>query len=312
MNVRIPFYIKSAALLALVSAILLGCSNPAPATPTPETPAAQTGVSATAPSAPAETQPPPTPSATAEPLAAVVNGEGVSLAEYHASLEQFKNAAGREPEAADQERVLDDLIDQALLAQAAVENGYQPDPATLQTRIGQLAEQAGGPEALDAWIKAQGYTRQLFEQALARSLAATWMRDKIAAETPKTAEQVHARQVLVYTAEEAEQIYTQLKAGNDFGNQALAVDPLTGGDLGWFPRSYLPEAAKLDEAIFALEVEQYTPVIETLAGFHIIQVLEREPERPLEADALLAMQTRAIIDWLAQQRSASSIETLVP
>ncbi len=310
MNNRFSFYYyKRVSVSACLQHFAGACSSPAPTT----APAQQTaGVETTSP-APAETQPPPTqtPGATPVPLAATVNGAGISLAEYQASLEQFKSAVGRDLEAGDETRVLDDLIDQALLAQAASENGYQEDPAALQTRISQLAGQMGGEKALETWMTSQGYTRQLFEQALALSLAAAWMRDRIIAEMPKTAEQVHARQILVTSADDAELIYTQLKAGNDFGNLALEADTLTGGDMGWFPRGYLPEAAKLDEAIFALEVEQYTPVIETLAGFHIIQVLEREAERSLDPDALLVLQTQAIGDWLAQQRSESSIEILI-
>jgi len=332
-----PFYFKIAVLLALVAILLAACSSPAGTAGqgSPETSGAAAGETvaqgtaaqgaaaqgtaaqgtAEQPSsssgAPAQSAPP-TPTATPEPLAALVNGEGILLAEYQASLGQYQQAVGRELEAADEERVLDDLIDQVLLAQAAQENGFAVTPEALQERISQLAEQAGGAAALEAWIKEQGYSRQLFETALARSQAAAWMRDRIAAEMRRAVEQVHARKILVFTAQEADEIYTQLKAGNDFGNLALAADPLTGGDMGWFPRGYLPSAALLDEAIFSLQPEAFTQVIETSAGFHIIQLLEREAERPLEPDALLVLQTQAVSDWLAQRRGESSIEILLP
>lgn len=335
-----PFYFKIAVLLALVALILAACSNPAgtagqgsPAAPgaaAGETAAQGTAAQGTAaqgtaaqgtaeqPSsssgAPSQTEPaiPPTPTATPEPLAALVNGEGILLAEYQASLGQYQQAVARDLQPEDQVRVLDDLVDQVLLAQAAQENGFAVTPEALQERISQLAEQAGGAAALDAWIKEQGYSRQLFEAALVRAQAAAWMRDRIAAEMPRAVEQVHTRKILVFTAQEADEIYTQIKAGNDFGNLALAADPLTGGDMGWFPRGYLPSAALLDEAIFSLQPEGYTPVIETPAGFHIIQLLEREAERPLEPDALLVLQTQAVSNWLALRRSESSIEILLP
>ncbi len=327
-----PFYFKIAILLALVAVLFAACSSPAGSAEqgSPETSGAAAGETAaqgtaaqgtasqggaeqpsSSSGAPAQTAPP-TPTATPEPLAALVNGKGILLAEYQASLGQYEQAVGMELEAADKERVLDDLVDQALLAQAAHENGFAVTPEALQLRISQLAEQAGGAAALEAWIKEQGYSRQLFETALARAQAAAWMRDRIAAELPRTAEQVHARKILVFTAQEADEIYTQLKAGNDFGNLALATDPLTGGEMGWFPRGYLPSAVLLDEAIFSLQPDGYTQVIETPAGFHIIQLLEREAERPLEPDALLVLQTQAVSDWLAQRRSESSIEILLP
>jgi parvulin-like peptidyl-prolyl isomerase len=53
-------------------------------------------------------------------------------------------------------------------------------------------------------------------------------------------------------------------------------------------------------------------VIQTEAGFHILQVIERDPQRPLSPDARLALQTQALKDWLAARRQASQIEILGP
>ena len=86
---------------------------------------------------------------------------------------------------------------------------------------------------------------------------------------------------------------------------------MTGGDLGWFPRGYLPDK-KLEEAAFSLQPDQFSAVIESPAGFHILQVLERDPQHPLSPDARLALQTQAVVDWLAQRRTQSQIEILLP
>jgi peptidyl-prolyl cis-trans isomerase C len=251
------------------------------------------------------------PSATSVPLAVKVNGMEISLAEYQSELAMYQAAKGTELAPDDKKRVLDDLIDQALLAQAAQEKGFTISEAMLQERIKQLASEIGGDPALQTWLDTYHYDEQSFHRALARSVAAAWMRDQIAAATPPTAEQVHARQILLYSAEQADQIYQQLKAGNDFGNLALKYDPLTGGDLGWFPRGYLPDK-KLEEAVFTLQPEQFSAVIESPAGFHILQVLERDPQHPLSPDARLALQTQAVVDWLAQHRSQSQIEITLP
>ncbi len=251
------------------------------------------------------------PSATSVPLAAKVNGFEISLAEYQSELAMYQAARGTELAPEDKQRVLDDLIDQALLAQAAQEKGFTVDEAMLQQRIKQLASESGGDQVLQTWLTTYKYDEQSFHQALARSIGAAWMRDQIAVATPQTAEQVHARQILLYTAEQADQIYQQLKSGNDFGNLANKYDPLTGGDLGWFPRGYLPDK-KLEEAAFSLQPDQFSAVIESPAGFHILQVLERDPQHPLSPDARLALQTQSVVDWLAQRRSQSQIEITLP
>jgi len=251
------------------------------------------------------------PSATSVPLAVKVNGLEINLAEYQSELALYQAARGTELAPEDKQRVLENLIDQALLAQAAQEKGFSVDEAMLQERIQQLTSGSVGDQALQTWLTTYRYDEQSFHQALTRSIAAAWMRDQIVAATPPAAEQVHVRQILLYTEERADEIYQQLEAGNDFGNLALKYDPLTGGDLGWFPRGYLP-GKKLEEAAFSLQPEQYSAVIESPAGFHILQLLERDLQHPLSPDARLVLQTRSVVDWLVQRRSQSQIEIMVP
>ncbi len=307
MNDRTLFYFKATAWMVLAMFVLSACNASTPATsPVPGT---TPEVLVSPPPTSTEAQATVTASPTPASLAALVNGEPISLDEFHIELALFQAAKGADLTEEDKTRVMDHLIDQALLAQAAEEKGFSVDEDSLEIRIQQLADQMGGKELLDEWVTTQGYTPELFRLALTRSLLAAWMRDQITAAVPLEAEQVLARQILVYTKEEADQIYTQLKAGNDFGNLALQYNPLTGGNLLWFPRGYLPDS-KLEEAIFNLQPEEYSPVIETLAGFHIVQVLEREPTRLLEADALQVLQTKALQEWLEQHRNESQIQIL--
>lgn len=255
------------------------------------------------------TEPPPSP--TAESLAARVNETTVSLAEYEAELARYQTALGRETTEEEQTQVLNDLIDQALLAQGAVEASYTLDEAGLQARIDELSANLGGEAQLQAWMQANGYDDASFRQGLERAAAAAWMRDQIAAGVPLTTEQVHARQILLYNSDQASEILTQLNSGADFATLAAQTDPVTEGDLGWFPRGFLPEAA-LEEAAFALQPGEFSDIVETSAGFHILQVIERDPERPVEAQARLALEAQAVQAWLAERRSQSDIELLLP
>jgi peptidyl-prolyl cis-trans isomerase C len=136
------------------------------------------------------------------------------------------------------------------------------------------------------------------------------MRDKIAATVPSTAEQVHVRQILLYNEDVAKTYYAQLQAGTDFDELAAQVDPVTRGDLGWFPRGYLPEQS-IEAAAFALEPGQMSAILPSEVGFHILKLLAREADRPLAPDALRTLQSRVVAEWVANRRQASTI-TLAP
>lgn len=258
------------------------------------------------------TSPPPTP--TPVPLAVTVNGDGITLEEYQAELERYQATQelnGSRGDKKDEQRVLDDLINQILLAQGASNSGYKVDAATLHERMNELEGKAGGEQAFNNWMAANGYDLESFEKALARSMAAAWMRDQILSEVPKAAEQTHARQILLYSSEEANDVLAQLEAGKDFATLAAAYDPITQGDLGWFPRNYLT-TPELEQAAFSLQPGEYSQVIETSLGYHILQVIERDLQRPLAPDARLVWQEKALRDWLETQRNQSEIVILTP
>jgi peptidyl-prolyl cis-trans isomerase C len=99
----------------------------------------------------------------------------------------------------------------------------------------------------------------------------------------------------------------QLEAGLSFSELARRYDPDTGGELGWFPRDYLFEQ-ELEDVAFSLEPGQYSEVISSNVGYHIIQVIEREEEHPLSPDAYLVLQEKALQEWLVAKRSAVTIE----
>ncbi len=297
------FYFKGCSWLVMIAIFLAGCSRGAPS-PT-STQATNAPVNHT----PTFTESPPTPSPTPQPLAARVNGAGISLAEYQADLARYQHAAGHDLTDDDRKRVLDDLINRTLLEQAAAENGFTLDEAALQARLDNLARQIGGDQTLADWMKANGYSEAEFRQQLANSAAAAWMRDQILAKLPTTQEQVHVRQILVRTAEEANQMLARLQAGQDFLTLVKEVDPVTLGELGWFPRGYL-FSPTLEEAAFKLESGQYSGVIETPAGFHILEMIERDPQRALDPQTRLVLQEKALQAWLAERRQQSQIEII--
>ena len=241
------------------------------------------------------------------PLAAEVNGEEIPLTVYQAELARYQAGVGGEITPEVETRVLDNLINESLLAQAAREKGFQVDDAMLAARIALL----GDSQTLASWMSENGYREAGFRQALKQAIAAAWMRDQIAAEVPETLEQIHARQILLENLEEAQQVLDSLGRGEDFAKLASQYDPVNQGDLGWFPPGYLTDP-KLDEALSGLDPGQMTGIVETAAGFHILQVIERDASHPLTPDARLVLQAEALHAWLDERRSQSEINILKP
>lgn len=239
-----------------------------------------------------------------------VNGEGITLAEFDSEVARFtaaQAALGKTVASMDATKaVIDDLTSQMLLSQGARAGGFVLADSTLQARIDALASQVGGAQNLATWQSNHGYNDQNFRSALRRAAEAAWMRDKIVAEVPSTAEQVHVQQILLYNQDTAQSFLQQLKDGADFDELASRADPVTRGDLGWVPRGYLLDP-RIEEAAFNLPVGGYSDVITTDVGYHIVKVLEKDPNRTLSPDAYLALQELALRNWIEQQRQQSNI-----
>ncbi len=256
-----------------------------------------------------------TPSPTPLPLAARVNGEPILLAEWEAEVQRLGQAT--ETLGVDwdsltlQREALKSLIVETLLAQGAEEAGYHPSIHEVQSRYAALVEEVGGEAALQARLRALGYPdTEAFLQALQRAIAAAWMREHIAEQVPQEVEHVQARQILLYTEQEAQTVYARLQQGADFVSLARLYDPETWGYLGWMPRKVWP-TQEMEEVIFSLKPGTFSPVLSSPLGYHIVYVIARE-SRPLAPWAHRLWVQDALETWIQEAWSRSDIEVLLP
>ena len=291
--------------LLVAATFLAGCGRPAEPTisPTHQSPSVT----------------PPTPSPTPKPMAALVNGEPILMADFEEELLRFE--AAQTTSGIDlatlgdyQSQVLQAMIDRRLLAQGARAIGAEVNDLAVDQKLEQLASELGGSEEMGTWLAVNGYSLESFKAALAEEMLATQMIEYIVAQMSDTVEQVHAQHILVATQELAESLHDQLIDGTDFAEIAriYSIDTSSrpaGGDLGWFPVGYLlvPE---VEAAAFDLQPGELSAVIESDLGFHIVQTIERG-ERPLAPDALRHMREEAVMDWLLTQREAAEVQILI-
>ena len=226
-----------------------------------------------------------------EALAALVNGEALTLAQFQVEVErQTAQLAALGVMPADQSAfeatVLNGIIDQMLIEQAAAVQGLTVSDEEVDTEIAVDIDLAGGQDAWLAWLAANALDPQEYRNSIRSALITAKIRDQVIAAVPDRVEQVHARHILVSTEAEAQQIVEQLAAGVDFGELAFnhSRDVSTrelGGDLGWFTREQLTEPV-VAETAFALQPGEISGPVASGLGYHIIQTLERVPDRPLD------------------------------
>ena len=258
----------------------------------------------------------------AAPLAALVNGEPITLAEYQSLLDQFETSfkeqglgtEGEEALAALRRQVLEQMINQKLIEQAAAREGISVSEEEVTAQIEEGKREMGGEEKFNEWLQANGMTYEDLRAMLRSQLLGNAVRDRVIASVPAAAEQVHARHILVATEERAQEVLAQLQTGGDFAALARQYsEDLTtkdnGGDLGFFPRGMMPP--EFEEAAFALSPGQVSGVVQTYFGFHVIQVLEKDASREVPTEMLQALRQQAFMDWLEEQRAKATIERFV-
>jgi peptidyl-prolyl cis-trans isomerase C len=309
-------------LLILVSHLMLtSCADPIPdVTQAPqETPVVTQEPDENTPTAE------PTPTATTEPYAAVVNGTPILLAEFERQVARYEASMvaagqdltteeGKQSLAQGRQWVLDLMIEQALIEQSAAEQGISVSDETLDTTIDTLRNEIGD-EAFNEWLEKEEMTLEEMRERLRSDMVATQMANLVAESVPTVAEHIHARHILVDTLEEAQSIRNQILAGGDFETLArtYSQDISTrdiGGNLGFFPQGVLT-SAEVEAAAFALEPGQVSEVISSNLGYHIVQVVSIEPNREIDPENLRLLRDKAVREWLDNLKASGDVQIFV-
>ncbi len=148
-------------------------------------------------------------------------------------------------------------------------------------------------------ISREDYERLAVEPAMVRE-------QYLAKNKPKAAPQVHVRHILVSDRQAAEKVLQDLKKGVRFEVLARERSQDTsnapkGGDLGWAPReAYVAPFA--DAAFKLTKPGQLSSPVQTTFGWHIIQLLERDDNRPLNEQQQDQIAQSKLQSFIKQQR----------
>ncbi len=260
-----------------------------------------------------------------DPLAAKVNGQPIPLSLYNQQASQSQVALvqqGVDPNS-DQGKqairelraqVLDQLIDDAMVEQAAAADNINVNPAEINNRVEQVINDAGSMEKFQEYLTKNQLTIQDLCQQIRANLFGEAMMARVTANMPTSADQIHVAHMLFANKADADAALVKLRAGADFAALAKQVsqDEATrdnGGDLGWFPRNVMPP--EFEQAAFALKPGEISGVVSTQLGLHIVKLLERAENRPLTPELIQNQRLTAFSRWLEELRAKATIEKLV-
>ncbi len=235
----------------------------------------------------------------ADTVLATVNGEAITLGHVIATRAALPEQYQALPDEVLFEGILEQLIQQTLLAQAIGELSHATELRLENERRALIAG-----EKLDE-VMAEAIT----EEALQKLYDETYANAE-----PET--EYNASHILVETREEAEALIQQLNDGADFATlaQEKSTGPSgpNGGKLGWFGKGMMVEP--FEQAVMALEPGTIgQEPVQTQFGWHVIRLNETrdKPIPPLAevAEELVQkLQDNAVEAALAKLLEGADVE----
>lgn len=256
----------------------------------------------TAPAQPAATAP----SQSAEAVVAVVNGTKIMYGDVLRARQNLPAEYQNVPLEMIFGALLNQLVDQRLIALAAREAKIDEDPI-VQEQLRAIEEQ----------VLQQGYLRKQIEPELtAEKLQARYDAQYKGQSGP---EEVRARHILLETEEKAREVLADIRGGADFAEAAKthSTGPSgpRGGDLGFFQAGQM--VPEFSDAAFAMQAGDVSEPVQTQFGWHLIKVEERRaaPAPAFEevADELRTeVQREVVANVVSGLREDATIETFTP
>jgi peptidyl-prolyl cis-trans isomerase C len=252
--------------------------------------------------------------------AAVVNGVVITRAHYDKELKVHMERVSRQGRQISDDQltelkneVLDGLIEREVLYQQSQKAGINVDDQKVDEQLAGIKKRfpndADFQKALTSMNLTEAEVRTQIKRGLAiRGLIDREVADKIVVTEEETKayytdnprffkqpEQVKASHILIKveaTADDAakaaarkkiEDVRKKLTDGGDFAELAKEYSEgpsgPRGGDLGYFGRGQMVKP--FDDAVFAMQVNQVSEVVETRFGYHLIKVYDKKPEETL-------------------------------
>lgn len=242
-----------------------------------------------------------------EGVKATVNDEIITEEEYAETLQAYKKmleiqygegawemeiSEGKTMGDFYEENVLDNMIIERLLVEAATKNGITMTDEQLQAELDVYKSYFNSDEEYQEFLKTNEMTEDYFKDAIKKEYIINHYLDlKIETLEPsdkelqelfdakKMGQTVRASHILVETEDEAKEVINRLNNGEDFAELAkeLSKDEGSkenGGDLDYF--TYDKMVSEFADASFSLEIGELSEPVKSQFGYHIIKVTDKK------------------------------------
>jgi peptidyl-prolyl cis-trans isomerase C len=242
------------------------------------------------------------------------------------------------------QQILESMVAQTLIIQDAKKQGITVSDQEVTAQIDTIKKQFPDAATFQKALASQGMTEKTLqdnmrEQALIQKYMTTKVLNTVTVDDAaarqfyeqnkdkmQRPERAHLRHILLRVAPNAtaddkqktkaraEDLLKRAKGGEDFGKLAAENSDdqgtkVQGGDLSWVvPGQMVPP---FDKAGFALtKPNELSPVVETQFGYHIIQLLERQPASAVPFEEAKGRITQMLKQQQAGQKVQAHVEEL--
>lgn len=296
----------------------------------------------------------PSHAAVVDRIVAVVNNEIITLSELNEQLDPFlerieKGYTGKDKNRLIEETrktVLNRMVDQILIRQEAKRLGITIKDDEINSMINDMLKNRKiTMDELKTMLARDGlslesYKEEMKAHLMRGRLANREIRSKIMVTEQEIGEYyklhrdeyegrvaVKLRQILILCPSDAsadkrrevrtemESILARIKAGEKFEDLAAKYSPGLGGELGFVEKGSMMQP--VEEVAFSLKVGEMSGIIESPAGYHIIQILDKrgagiktfESVRAEIIEELTKQKSeKRFDDWISELRKRSYVE----
>lgn len=261
-----------------------------------------------------------------------VNGRVVTTKEFADGLaRQLRNRdalSAKDPQLLEKAKadLADLLILQIISEQWATEHKINVTPEDLERRISQVRSEYADELAFRKMLATENISMDVWRDDLSKSLLRKKVFEAVTKSVPEPTEaeiralfeagkkeyqrpaRIRLRQVVLEKEEDAKQVYEEFSKGRDLGALAkqfsIMPEAAENGDTGWVDKGLL----EVFDQAFKLNVGAKSKIVKSPYGWHIYQVLAKEPERKLTLEQVKPALIRELKERRAQEVFARWLE----